>query len=144
MAVVASDQTNAVSVVAAATVWAGHAANGYLKEAILAVFPGILSRRDIDSFLEPNSWLLLDGIANDRQAANAATEMVKKKQLEDQDPVVVTGEKDSRGSQPVIVMTDISAQSSTVTATKAATSKPRRSATAPSATAQQATKEGAK
>ena len=76
----------------------------------MALIPGILSRRDIDSFLEPNFWLLLDGIGDDRQAADAATELVKERQLEDQDPVIVTGARDSRGSQPVIVMTDINAQ----------------------------------
>lgn len=109
----------------------------------MAIIAGILSRRDLDSFLEPNFWLLLDGKGNDRQAADAATELVKARQLEDQDPVNVTGTRGSRGSQPVIVMTDINAR--TVAAPpKPTTPRPEKSPTPPASGAQQGTKEGAK
>jgi len=46
-------------------------------------------------------------IGDTRQAANRATSLVTRRELQSGDPVVVTGYRDQIGQQPVIVMTDI-------------------------------------
>ncbi len=73
----------------------------------VTVIPGTLSRRDPDSDLEPDSLLLMAGFPDDREAADAATQLVQERQLEDGDPVEVTGRQDVHDTQPVIIMTDI-------------------------------------
>jgi hypothetical protein len=79
------------------------------------------SPQDPDSFLVPlqdgnlpptSRWLLWvedpsSPVGNTRQAANDATSLVNRRELQSRDPVVVTGYPDQIGEQPVIVMTDI-------------------------------------
>jgi hypothetical protein len=70
---------------------------------------GNLSRRDLDSFLNPqNDWLLLAGFPDPQQAAVAATNfIVNIRHLPDGAAVIVTGIPTAVGAQPAIIMTDI-------------------------------------
>jgi hypothetical protein len=72
---------------------------------------GALSIRGLDSFLVPSdSWLLMSGFPDSRQAARAATNfIVNVRLLHSGDQVAVTGTKKAVGSQPAVEMTDINA-----------------------------------
>ncbi len=72
---------------------------------------GTLSIRGLDSFLLPQSALLLmSGFPDPQQAARAATNfIVNIKGLTDGTAVAVTGTPTSIGSQAAIVMSDINA-----------------------------------
>jgi hypothetical protein len=84
--------------------------------------PGTLLRRNDDSFLAPDVLLLKAGVEDDQDAAFQATEMVKERHLQNNDPVIVTGTRGVLTTQPVIRMTDIVAQPEEVAAATAAES----------------------
>ena len=68
----------------------------------------------LTSLLEPgDQWLLLAGFPDPNQAGHAATNfVVNVRQLSDGESVAVTGTRNTIGTQPVIIMTDINAAGS--------------------------------
>jgi hypothetical protein len=71
---------------------------------------------ELTSLLEPgDNWLLLARFPDPDQAGRAATNFILNvKHLSNGAPVAVTGARNTIGTQPVIVMTDINAAGSLV------------------------------
>jgi hypothetical protein len=65
----------------------------------------------LTSLLEPgDNWLLLSGFPDPEQAGRAATNFIMNvRHLPNAAPVAVTGTRNTIGTQPVIIMTDINA-----------------------------------
>jgi len=65
---------------------------------------------ELTSLLEPNNvWLLLAGFPDPNQAGHAATNFIVNVRHLSDGPVAVTGTRNTIGTQPVIIMTDINA-----------------------------------
>jgi len=77
----------------------------------MEVIFGTLSIQGLNSLLMPqDSWLLLVGFPDPKQAGVAATNfIVNVRHLANQAQVAVTGTRSTLGSQSVIVMSDINA-----------------------------------
>lgn len=69
---------------------------------------------NLTSLLEPgDNWLLLAGFPDPDQAGHAATNFILNvRHLANGTPVAVTGTRNTIGTQPVIIMTDINAAGS--------------------------------
>jgi hypothetical protein len=75
---------------------------------------GTLRRNGLSTYLEAGEyWLLMTGFPDPKQAGVAATNFIfNVKHLSENTPVAVTGTKNTIGTQPVIVMSDINAAGS--------------------------------